>query len=156
MKKLSVFLLALLAVAVVVTPLLVIQPFRAQGARELAFALGLMRWSPWITLLAFVLIAYLVFRHWRESGWLMRGGFVLAILVAGIAVGGARFNIFERMFRPVTDSRFIAASEAKNDAKEMVLAVEIKGEARAYPVLALAYHHVLNDTLAGEPLVGTY
>jgi hypothetical protein len=29
-------------------------------------------------------------------------------------------------------------------------------EARAYPVRALAYHHVVNDIVAGEPIVATY
>jgi hypothetical protein len=36
------------------------------------------------------------------------------------------------------------------------MAVNIKGQAVAYPVLQLAYHHVVNDVVAGEPIVATY
>ena len=35
-------------------------------------------------------------------------------------------------------------------------AIAVNGTARAYPVRALAYHHIVNDTLGGVPLVGTY
>lgn len=156
MKRLAIFVLALLALAVVAWPAMVIQPFRAQGARELAAALAVRDWAPWFTLLLLLLAGYLVFRCWRESRWLMRSGFVLALLVVTATAVASRINIFERMFKPVTDGRFLSAAQAGNDAKEMVMAVEIGGQARAYPVLALAYHHIINDTLAGVPLVGTY
>jgi hypothetical protein len=38
----------------------------------------------------------------------------------------------------------------------MVMAVRLGGESRAYPVRAMAYHHVLNDVVAHEPVVATY
>jgi hypothetical protein len=38
----------------------------------------------------------------------------------------------------------------------MVLAVRSGAQARAYPIRAMAYHHLVNDTLGGVPLVATY
>jgi hypothetical protein len=38
----------------------------------------------------------------------------------------------------------------------MVLAVKVGAERRAYPVAIMAYHHILNDSLGGTPLVVTY
>ncbi len=38
----------------------------------------------------------------------------------------------------------------------MVLAIEVGGEARAYPVDLVAYHHIVNDELNGQPLAATY
>jgi hypothetical protein len=38
----------------------------------------------------------------------------------------------------------------------MVLAVKVGAEQRAYPVVIMAYHHILNDSLGGTPLVVTY
>ena len=39
---------------------------------------------------------------------------------------------------------------------ELILGVEWAGEVRAYPVRMLRYHHIVNDTVGGEPLLVTY
>jgi hypothetical protein len=36
------------------------------------------------------------------------------------------------------------------------MAVSLNGDARAYPISQMAYHHVLNDTVAGVPIAVTY
>ena len=41
-------------------------------------------------------------------------------------------------------------------AREPVLAFEIDGEARAYPVQILTWHEIVNDTVAGVPVAITY
>jgi hypothetical protein len=68
----------------------------------------------------------------------------------------ARLNYFEWMFHPIADARFQPQSESKLEAKEMVMAVRFGEEARAYPISQMAYHHVLNDVVAGVPIVATY
>lgn len=42
------------------------------------------------------------------------------------------------------------------DDAEQVLAVEVGGEARAYPVQVLTHHEIVNDTIAGVPVAVTY
>ena len=39
---------------------------------------------------------------------------------------------------------------------ESVIALEINGDARAYPVRALVWHEIVNDTVGGVPVVVTY
>jgi hypothetical protein len=46
------------------------------------------------------------------------------------------------------------ASFVHND--DVVMAVKIHGAAVAYPILQLGYHHVVNDIVAGTPIVATY
>jgi hypothetical protein len=61
------------------------------------------------------------------------------------------------MFHPLPRPEFVAAGTADEvAADDLVLGVASGGEARAYPVRALAYHHVVNDVVAGEPIVATY
>jgi hypothetical protein len=60
------------------------------------------------------------------------------------------------MFHPIADARFTSQSECKLDPKEMILAVGLGGAARAYPISQMAYHHVLNDVVAGVPIAVTY
>jgi len=38
----------------------------------------------------------------------------------------------------------------------MILAVRFGSDARAYPIREMAYHHVLNDVVAGVPVAVTY
>ena len=56
------------------------------------------------------------------------------------------------------DPQFIGIEEADEwlSGKEPVLAVEIKGEARAYPVQILMWHEIVNDEVQGVPVAATY
>jgi hypothetical protein len=38
----------------------------------------------------------------------------------------------------------------------MVMAIEINGDAVAYPVRQMGYHHVINDVVGGKPITATY
>ena len=80
---------------------------------------------------------------------------VVMILVAFSTVM-ARLNYFEWMFHPVDDARFETEVESKLDKSEMILAVRLGSDARAYPILQMAYHHVLNDVVSGVPIAVTY
>ena len=62
-----------------------------------------------------------------------------------------------RGFVPLDDPSFLTVGEAGHlGDEELVLGVEWAGEVRAYPVRMLRYHHVVNDTVGGEPLLVTY
>lgn len=146
-----------LALVCALYPIYVIRPFRAQGPQELEAALLVMRFRPVLTLLC---LGGAVLAGWRLRNGLARrpgqwaaGVAVVLTLLATIAV---RVNVFEMMFHPVDQPTFLAAAEAKLDADEMVLAVQQRGAARAYPVRAIAYHHIVNDVVGGVPLVATY
>ena len=39
---------------------------------------------------------------------------------------------------------------------ELVLGLEWEGQARAYPVRMIKYHHVVNDSVDGRPILITY
>ncbi len=62
-----------------------------------------------------------------------------------------------RGFVPLDNPSFLAALEAGHlGAEELVLGVEWAGEVRAYPVRMLRFHHIVNDTVGGNPLLVTY
>ena len=79
-------------------------------------------------------------------------------LAQPVAPAGARqTSQFGRGFVPLDNPAFLAAGETEYfDDEELVLGVEFAGEVRAYPVRMLRYHHVVNDTVRGEPLLVTY
>jgi hypothetical protein len=98
-----------------------------------------------------------VIGHWRAQPlkWrrgLTAAGAALAIVLAFLA----RVNIYELMFHPLVRPSFIAARDVKLDGAEMVIAVRVGGEARAYPIRSMSYHHVANDVVGGTAIVATY
>lgn len=53
--------------------------------------------------------------------------------------------------------KFITAQEADFlEPGDKVIGVHIGGEARAYPIKILNWHEVVNDTIAGIPIVVTF
>ena len=71
--------------------------------------------------------------------------------------GARRAPRLGRGFVPLDDPTFLAAVDTKFFSdEELVLGVEFAGEVRAYPVRMLRYHHIVNDTVSGEPLLVTY
>ena len=149
--------LALISLACFAVPLYVIRPFRHQGETELQIALFVKQIGPWLstTCVAFGLVL-VVFAWRRMRGWIIRSAACFALL---LAIGGAylaRLNVYELMFHPLGRPQFLSSERARLDGDDMVIAVRRNGIFRAYPVGEIAYHHVVNDTLAEEPVVATY
>ena len=60
-------------------------------------------------------------------------------------------------FVPLDNPDFIAADEAGFlDAEDLVLGLTIEGESRAYPISMMTYHHIVNDTIGGRPILITF
>ena len=69
----------------------------------------------------------------------------------------SRQDYFEWMFRPLPGARFVRAPAASFvEPGDMVLAVARNGDLAAYPVRQLAYHHLVEDSVGGVPIVATY
>ena len=147
----------LVSLACVAYPIYVIRPFRAQGASELALALVVSRFRAAVTVLSALIALGATILYWRKQS--RRRPRLLAISAACLAVVMAilaRINIYEIMFHPIDRPSFAAASEAKLDKEEKVLAVKIGASARAYPIRGLAYHHLANDVVDNTAIVATY
>jgi hypothetical protein len=96
----------------------------------------------------------------RVSGRARRVGFRIAMVgLCVVAIAAAcltHVNIFEKMFHPYDAPAFWSADKASVDPDDMVLAVRFGGHARAYPIRTMGYHHIVNDTVEGVPIVVTY
>ncbi|MCH9011129.1 MAG: DUF3179 domain-containing protein [Chloroflexi bacterium] len=59
---------------------------------------------------------------------------------------------------PVDDPKFVDVSNAPEymTDQEPVIAVEINGDARAYPLAVLIWHEIVNDEVGGVPVTVTY
>jgi type IV secretory pathway VirB2 component (pilin) len=154
---LAVLLLVIAAVALVALPLWLIRPFSPQTPGGVALAYALRQAAPWGTLVALAAALVLGMNLWRGARWWSRAVLVVALVPLAGAVWLSRQNVFEKMFAPLPDPRFARAAEASwMKEGDMVMGVERNGDAVAYPVRQLAYHHVVMDEVGGQPVVATY
>lgn len=58
--------------------------------------------------------------------------------------------------RPVYAPQFVNAADAELDPDELVMGIELDGEAKAYPVSVLRHREMVNDELAGLPILVTW
>ncbi len=154
---LSLLVVIAIAFAFVFIPAFLILPFKAQTARGISLSYALKIWAPAGTagagLLSIALIAYL----WRGGRWF--GRVTIIVLLAPVVVFAwfARQNHFEWMFNPLPDPAYARAAETDFVADgDMVMSVALNGESVAYPIRQMGYHHVVQDTVGGAPIVATY
>jgi hypothetical protein len=152
----AVTLLTVVNLALFFFPALIIRPFKYQSESGLMSAIYVKQVAPLLSLIAAVGVLFLVVTGWRQFRWRARLGMVLAVTLSTGAAVMVRANYFEWMFKPIQAAGFTTASDAQLADSEMVIAVRVGSDARAYPIREMAYHHVLNDTAGGEPIVVTY
>jgi thiol:disulfide interchange protein len=148
---------AIAAFALVALPAWIIQPFRPQSPRGVSISYALRTISPIVTIIALLFVAWLIFTLWRGARWWGRIGIVILLLLATVSTWFARQNHFEWMFHPLAGAAYTHADAASFvDNADLVIAVERNGEAAAYPIRQLAYHHLVQDVVGGVPIVVTY
>jgi hypothetical protein len=154
----GLLLIALLAVTIVFIPVWLIQPFKPQSARSVTVSYVMRSWSPLLTLAALLIAAALVIWLWRGARRWWRKAVLVVLLIPLLAsTWFARQNHFEWIFNPLANTSFAKTDEATFlTDDDVVLAVESNGEAVAYPIRFMAYHHVVQDVVGGKPIVATY
>ena len=110
---------------------------------------------------------------WR---WVFRGLFVVMILIGLfrsswkrkwlliIPIGIVAAAVFMANFKMAADHMFyqpeklllVSAAENKVDSQRLVIGITNNGEAKAYPIRFLGYHHQVQDTIGGKPVIVTY
>ena len=111
----------------------------------------------WLFRIAFVILiaagsrrAFGIQRKWK---WLP----ALAATLAVAVVGFLHFEMAaERMFQQPGIVAFESRARNALEDNALVIGVENNGEAKAYPIRFLAYHHQVQDTVGGKPVLITY
>lgn len=154
---LGLVVITVVAFAIVAAPVWIIQPFSPQTSRGVALSFTMKRWSPWITILSLACAVFLVTQLWQGSRWWKKAFLVIVFIPLLASTWFARQNHFEWMFNPLANATYAKTSEAGFVAdSDIVMAVASNGEAAAYPIRQMAYHHLVQDTVGGTPIVATY
>jgi hypothetical protein len=152
------FVTMLMALAMVVIPVWIVQPFKGETPQGLELAYTLKRWSPVVTVLGTTIVLALLLWLWRGARrWWRKAALVMVLFFTILAAWFARQNHFEWMFKPISEVAYAQTTDAPFvEEGDKVLAVDINGEAVAFPVRQMAYHHIVNDVVGGVPITATY
>jgi hypothetical protein len=155
---LFIILLLAASLAAVIIPAWLIQPFKPQTDRGLAVSYFLRGWAPALTVLSLMATVALAVWLWRwTERWWAKMMLVVTLIFMGVPAWFARQNHFEWMFKPLPAPAYASSKDAGFVSEaDKVIAIEINGDAAAYPVRQLAYHHVVPDVVGGTPVVVTY
>jgi len=62
----------------------------------------------------------------------------------------------DKMFYQPTQKIFVAAASDTTNKNKLVIGVSFNGEAKAYPIQLIGYHHQVRDTVGNVPVMITY
>src|SRR3954467_7802120 len=148
-RRLLWFLLSIaaaLALAVVLIPALVIQPFRPQSPRGLEISFFLKRLAPIFTIVALIACLAFVVKLWRGARW-SRIALILLLVPAMLSAWFARQMPCEWMFNPLANAGYVTTPSGATfiGDSDLVLALARNGEAAAYPTMIGNYHQRTPD-----------
>ena len=135
-----------------------IMPFPgSQQSDSIAFAYWLGRNITWIRILLLLLISYPVYHSFRYNKRWKKIGLGFILLLFGLVFYFVNFKMeADKMFYQPGVKKFSNFSQSKLDTNKLVIGVIRNGEAKAYPIEVIGYHHQVRDSIGGSQVMITY
>ena len=128
----------------------------SQRTRSIDFAYALHRWRWLLRMLFATLIIGGMRAAWRGHG-LRRVVVPMSLAFAGLAAYGSNVTMSaDRIFIAPTSLDMQPVDRNVVEMARLVVGIEIGGDARAYPVQFIGYHHQVRDTVRGEPVLVSF
>lgn len=125
----------------------------SQQMNSINLAYFLYSWR-WVFRIVFGLMIALglLKAQWKRK-WLL---LIPILLVAAVTYMANFVMAADHMFYQPSSVLMVPPSANKVEPERLVIGVVNNGEAKAYPIRFLGYHHQVRDTVGGEPLIITY
>lgn len=158
MKKVALIIGLLLLFGAEILRVYFIMPFPgSQKAQTIDIAYFLDNYIWYIRVVAVLLIIWGLYgRYPRWRKW-QRAFFIIAVLLFGVIFYYFNFQFqADKMFYQPRVKNFLPPAESKVADSQLVLGVSINNQSKAYPIEIIGYHHQVQDTIGGEPVIITY
>ncbi|HEX9083784.1 MAG TPA: DUF3179 domain-containing (seleno)protein [Gemmatimonadaceae bacterium] len=121
---------------------------------DLAYLLYTWRWL--FRAIFVVMIVAGAASAWRTPGRRKFAAPVLVVLAAGVVYALNFQMAADRMFIAPKSVVMVAADRNKVDTGRLIVGIDINGQARAFPIQFIGYHHQVRDTVGGQPVMVSY
>ncbi|GAB4028378.1 DUF3179 domain-containing (seleno)protein [Spirosoma gilvum] len=112
----------------------------------------------WLRVLGLLLLAYPAYQLLirPRKVWQRYIALVLVLGYGGVLYVINQQMMADHMFLQPTVKRVVPMSENKIPLDKLVLGYTALGQATAYPIQLIGYHHQVRDTVGGQPIMVTY
>ena len=118
---------------------------------DIAYFLYRWRWAFRILFGAILVVGYSS-ANWKRK-WLPH----MPIALVGVIIYMVNFNMAaDHMFYQPQKVLMATAAANKVDTNRLIIGIVNNGEAKAYPIQFLGYHHQVKDSIGGKPVIVTY
>ncbi|HEY3404234.1 MAG TPA: DUF3179 domain-containing (seleno)protein [Ohtaekwangia sp.] len=158
MKGLLFFIGILVLILAEVFKVYFIMPFPgSQQSNTVDLAYFLHTNIQWIRVVGILMIAYPVFHIFREGRRWAKITITLAAVVYLVVYYFVNFEFLaDKMFLQPEHKVFASSATNEVPSGNLVVGVFINGEAKAYPIQYIGYHHQVRDSVGGKPVMVTY
>ncbi len=118
---------------------------------DVAYFLNKWRWV-FRALFGAMIAAGLFSASWKRKWFLL---IPLSLLVVVVIMANFKMAADHIFYQPAK-LLLVNAAENKVDSQRLVIGIEHNGEAKAYPIQFLGYHHQVQDSIGGKPVIVTY
>jgi hypothetical protein len=158
MKRLLLFAGLLLLFAVEMLRVYFIMPFpgsQKQNTINLAYWLHNNIW--WLRMVALLLLIYPVYAILKNAARWKKGVVISALGIYAVIFFFFNFRFeADKMFYQPQHKNLVTAAANKIPLQKLVVGVYFNGQAKAYPIQLIGYHHQVRDTVGSVPVMVTY
>lgn len=135
-----------------------IMPFPgSQKANTIDIAYFINKNIWWLRLVGFLIIIFPFFHILKYSKRWKKLLMLFFLLFYGVVVYAFNYKFLaDKMFYQPTNKILLSASADSTSRSKLVIGITINGEAKAYPIEIIGYHHQVRDTIGGEQVMVTY
>ena len=156
MKKLFYVGLVLLVLFEIANVYFIMPMPGSQRMTSIDFAYRLYTWRWLFRAIFLAMIVAGAASAWRAPGR-QRFAAPAALVLAAIIVYVLNFQMAaDHMFVAPASVTMLPADRSKVDTARLVVGIEVDGQARAFPIQFIGYHHQVRDTVAGKPVMVSY
>ncbi len=135
-----------------------IMPFPgSQHSETIGIAYFISKYIWWLRVLGMVFFLPAAIYVFRNSKWWKKISLAILVLLYGFIFYLFNFKFLaDKMFYQPRNKMPASVSSNRVEKNKLVIGVTINGESRAYPIEIIGYHHQVQDTIGGEPVMVTY